>query len=157
MARQSAYGFIWPLVSTYEDWNTPSEIISTHFRSGSKRGAQNFGTPISTITEPFLPLISTPKKATQFTHFMFLALYSRFFLRMKCCSLKIFRLELVRQKCMTLQIWKERKIFEIIEKMPILKIRSFKIKRKPRYIYKLQFLWFEWKSLAWQFEPSNIP
>ena len=79
-----------------------------------------------------------------------------FFWEWTCCSLKIFRLALVRQKCMTLQIWKESEIFEIIEKIPILKIRSFKIKRKPRYIYKLQLLWFEWKSLAWQFEPSNI-
>ena len=95
------------VVSTYEDWNTPSDIISTHFWSGFKRGAQNFGTPISTITEPFLPLISTPKKATQFTHFVFFALNSRFFWEWTCCSLKIFRLALFRQNCMTLQIWKE--------------------------------------------------
>ena len=34
-----------------------------------------------------------------------------FFWEWTCCSLKIFRLALVRQKCMTLQIWKETRNF----------------------------------------------
>ena len=98
MTRKSAYGFIWPLISTYEDWNTPSEIVSTHFRSGSKRGAQKFWNAHFYNYRAIFAIVNlNTQKRRRNLHISCSSPYiHEFFWECTCCSLKIFRLALVK-------------------------------------------------------------